>query len=867
MLTSIELNATCQVPPPRGTVSVFTKSGALIVAGVLYLGSSPVWCLDLGRTVAFSIPAQSLDSALVMFGRQANLQAMIAPDSVRGLKASAVSGTLSAGAALTELLDASGLRYEQYGDAVTVFSGSPSSVSKAIATITADHEQSAFSTDKTNVNDDSPANPTDVGPQDNQRGQHKTQLEQVTVTAQKREERLQDVPIPMTAVSADTLLESNQTGIQDFYNLVPGLTISSDGYHSLSSLAIRGISPDGFGNPTVGITIDDVPLGAPTTFGYGQFAPDIDPNDLAGIEVLRGPQGTLYGANSLGGLLKYVTADPSTAAWSGRFQTGLSSIYNGAQLGYEERGSVNAPISDTLAVRLSAFTRLNPGYIDDPSLGERGVNWSDSYGGRFAMLWEIVPAVTLRISALLQDSIQHGSPYVDVGPGFGDLQQDYAHGTGVFGNRIQVYTAKLTAKLAGVDITSVSGYSVNSLNLTLDATPFFGSVAESYFQVAGGAITELETTRMFTQEVRLSSSIGQHFDWLLGGFYERANTPDIQIISAVDPVTGFTAGQLGYLTDPATYKEYAAFADLTLHFTDQFDVQLGGRESHNTQTYQGISSGPLCGCETAVVGPVEHSNDSAFTYLVSPRFKLSPDLMLYARLASGYRPGGPNTPNPGIPPQFNHDTTVNYEVGVKGNALDHTLSFDASIYYIDWKDIQLSVLSPAGYGYYANGSTAKSEGAEISIEARPVRNFRVSSWIAWNEAILTAPLPSGATAVGASGDRLPNAARISGNVSLEQQFPLGRGATGFVGGSLSYVGDQESVFTTTTQRQAFPGYGKADIRAGILYDSWAFNFYINNVADRRAAIAGGIGTGAYPNAFIDIPPRTVGASFSKKLAL
>src|SRR5580704_13705937 len=194
-----------------------------------------------------------------------------------------------------------------------------------------------------------------------------TPLEEIVVTAQKREERQQDAPVPTTALGGQTLIDSNQLRLQDYYTSVPGLNLTNNG-GGQSVVAIRGLTTGAGANPTVGIVVDDAPFGSTRSLA-GSFAPDIDPGDLARVEVLRGPQGTLYGASSLGGLIKFVTADPSTDHLSGRVQTGISDVYNGNQLGYNVRGSINVPLSDAVAVRASGFTREDPGYIDNPSLG------------------------------------------------------------------------------------------------------------------------------------------------------------------------------------------------------------------------------------------------------------------------------------------------------------------------------------------------------------------------------------------------------------------------------------------------------------------------------------------------------------------
>jgi outer membrane receptor protein involved in Fe transport len=241
--------------------------------------------------------------------------------------------------------------------------------------------------------------------------------------------------------------------------------------------------------------------------------------------------------------------------------------------------------------------------------------------------------------------------------------------------------------------------------------------------------------------------------------------------------------------------------------------------------------------------------------------------MVYARLASGYRPGGPNTnstPNP--VPNYKRDTTQNYEIGVKGSALDHALNFDASLYYIDWKDIQLQVFN--GTSIYVNGSRAKSQGVEFSVESRPRRGLTLAAWAAWNDAVLTQDFPNTGTAnaVGSSGDRLPNSSRFSGALSLDQEFPLTGAMTGFVGATLSYFGDRRDVFTSifaaSPERQYLPAYARTDLRGGARYETWTLNLFVNNATDRRGVVTGGIGA-TNPIAFTYIQPRTAGLSFSK----
>lgn len=515
-----------------------------------------------------------------------------------------------------------------------------------------------------------------------------TQIEEVTVTAQKREEHLQNVPVPVSVLDANLLVERNQVRLQDYYATIPGLSLSrTDALGSSPQLSIRGLTTGG-GNPTVGITVDDVSYGTSSSLGGGGTAPDFDPGDLAQIEVLRGPQGTLYGASSIGGLLKFVTVDPSTEMLSGRIQGDVMGVHNGDGASYGVRGSVNVPLGESFAIRASAFGRRDAGYIDDSALGLDGLNQSSASGGRLSAKWTLSDTLSLKLSALLQDTKTEGSALIFREPGIGDLEQRQVLGTGRSHVKFQVFSATVNARIANADLTSVSGYSINTVASSNDQTPAYGGLTQFLFGVEGAANIEDNRTTKVSQELRLSMSFGERVDWLVGVFFTDEKNRYKQALPAIDPATGEQAGSVLLASFPTTYKEYAAFTDLTFRITDRLDVQIGGREGRNRQTYEEIDSGPLIDLflgGSPLVNPRVLTKDSSFTYLLTPRFRFSPDLMVYARLASGYRAGGPNPTSTvfGLPPSFQPDKTANYEIGFKGAVLDHALSFDASVYYVD----------------------------------------------------------------------------------------------------------------------------------------------------------------------------------------
>lgn len=859
--------------------SIVTASAGLRLAWALCL----VACL-VGTSAAQSqkfydidLHAPNLAEALNGLSEQTGAPIVFSYDLVRGRSAPAITGRYTLLAALHALLQDSGLAGGLSDKGVlTVAAAAPNTQQGGETSLNNDSTQNNTNrhraTGAAGIAAFFAAIAAPFAAHADDAAEDGSQLAAVVITAQKREERLQDVPIAVTAVKASDLIDNNQVLLRDYFASVPGLSLSPN-INGSQMLSIRGVTTGGFTTPTVGITVDDVPYGATAGRGDGNFVPDLDPGDLSRIEVLRGPQGTLYGANSMGGLVKYVTVDPAFDGLHGRVETGVSSVYKGAQPGLNLRASSNIPLADNFAIRASGFVRQDPGYIDNPVLGLHGVNKDDAFGGRLAALWRPSSDFSLKLSALYQRTENEGISEVNKLPGLGDLQQDYIAGLGGTDRTVEAYSAIARYKTDAIELVSLTGYNINEARAPRDYTPSLGSITQhgipgSGFDGFGVKGTDLDTYinyRKVTQELRASSSLGQSFDWLLGGFYSHESDDNNQIITVTDPLTGQVYGQEYYEHYPDVYREYAGFADLTWHVTQRFDLQVGGRESQTRISEFTYATGPIVLVAFHQAPPIDQpevvESGNAFTYLVTPQFKVSPDLNLYARAASGYRPGGPNPPLPGVA-SLQPDKTRDYELGLKGDFLEHVLSVDLSLYYIDWNNIQLTLNSPARVTYGFNGSRAKSEGAELALATVPVHGLSFTSWVAYDNAVLTENFPANSTAYGVSGNRLPNTPKYSANASLQQEFPLWGSITGCMAGAVSFVGDRTSVFTTNTVRQDMPSYTETDLRVSMKGNSWTANLYVNNVADIRGMLNGGIGY-SQPNTFIYITPRTVGLSFSK----
>ena len=850
------------------------------------------------------IPAQELGTALRSLAKDRGFQLVYLSDTVETLHTGGAVGEFTTDQALKKLLNGSGLDYEYVDEnTVSIFPHATSRATSGVSGGQGDEDSSrpgdpeffwnrlrlaqttpgpAQGTNSVN----SSSSPSNQSPATSTQGiSEPVRLEEIVVTAQKRVERLMEVPVPVTAINAATLSENNQTRLMDYYTQVPGLIVSPADYSS-QLVAIRGIttgSNSGAGTPTTGIMVDEIPFGNSTGNTPGFTVPDFDPGDLARVEVLRGPQGTLYGASSMGGLIKYVTVDPSTAGFSGRLEAGTNSVRNGDELGYTVRGAVNVPVSTSFAIRGSAFTRLDAGYIDNPFLGKEGVNKARANGARLSGLWKPMDHFSLKLSATYQeirgDGTSDFTSTENVTGQFnslGDLQQGYIAGVGPYKRKAEAYGAVAVYKVGEAELTSVTGYNVSDVQDSIDYTQYIGGLSLETFGVGGAPIFEDVTNSRFSQELRLAFPLGARFDGLLGAYYDAEKAgPQRQRLLASDPLTGAIAGVWLDVSFPSTYRERAAFADLTWHLTDRFDVQIGGRESRmRIRLKDSISIGtpPIAGPDPAIREGLAVDNDS-FTYLITPSYKLSEGRMLYARFASGYRPGGPNIV-PSVPPIVRPDKTENYEIGFKGEFLDGRVSIDTSIYYIDWKDIQLNLIDPATlFGFTGNAGKARSLGVEFSMTWRPGNGLNIATWVAYNDAKLTnwpaeaqAACESFTGVCASAGARLPLSPHVSGNLSVDQRFRATDRVNVFVGANLSYVGGRKGVFPfndPSVPRQEFPAYARTDLRAGLDFAAWRANVYVNNVFDRRALVSGGAWTDL-PYSFYYIQPRTIGVSLARE---
>ena len=721
----------------------------------------------------------------------------------------------------------------------------------------------------------------------------------VVVTAEKREQNIQEVPSSISVVNDVELDNLHATQLTDYAPYVPGFQVNSAGSPGQTIISLRGLADISSG-ATVATYIDETPMGSSGIYQRADVNElDLLPYDIRRVEILRGPQGTLYGANSIGGLIKYVTLDPSLTAEEFHIGGGISGVEHGDQPGWDAHIGGTVPlVSGTVGLRLSYGRNDGAGFIDNVVNGEHGINDYNQQAALVGLLWQPNENIRFRFTALGQriESDNNANVALDpktLDPLFGDLTNQ------IFVNEpytknVGLVAGTLNLNFGWADLTSATAYSNTRTDQRFDVTL---AILDLVFPNPGisGEDINLNLDK-FTQELRLTSKQGGRFLWQLGGFYTYEHGHQDQFVFLTQP-NGQPFVGLPHLFNallPSTYKEWAGFANASFDFTDRFNLGAGIRFSRNEQSFEQIIAGLFNGGKTDRPG---HSDENVFDYMVSPKFRLGKDQLLYARIATGYQPGGPNIAVPGVPPSVKSSTVTSYEGGLKSEFFDRRLLFDIAGYHISWSDIQVSKVVN-NIGAFVNAGKAETNGVELTTGFEPIKNLRFGINGAYTDATLSSNAPS---LGGRAGDRLPNVPVFSASGTVDYYFSLpfwhtrfepppqvtsyggeagkdvaakdekivpgqsGQARTwnGHVGAGLRWVGSQFSEVESSPTTIRTPAYGAMDLNADISNGRWTIRVYAKNVWDERAYPTVFLFNNFLTGAVIDaigtpIQPRTVG---------
>jgi len=729
-----------------------------------------------------------------------------------------------------------------------------------------------------------------------------TELEEVVVTAQKVSENLQRVPLAVTAVGAKQLADFHATQLTDIGGYVPGLQVDSQGTPGQTLVAIRGIG--GLNdNATASMYIDETPIGATSPHQRGgTYMLDILPYDVERIEVLAGPQGTLYGANAFGGVVKFALTRPHLDRTEIRVGGDGFGISEAGQAGWGVRAMLNTPIIQDKLGFLVSYAKLDtPGYIDNVITGQKDQNKNNQQSARFSILGQPTEDLEIRASALYSDIKSDGRAFIALDnsndpkplfPGYTD--NNFA--PNIYTDRLNYYSLDLKWDMHWARLVSATSFTNERSRTDIDATAtYFGLADFIYSAVTGANLDPTQTivkfplditNKKFTQELRLSSTLGK-LDWMVGAYYDDERGDNLQKLP-VKTLAGDSIPVVDPLFNgsfPETYKEVAGFANVDYHFTEQFDVAVGLRYAHNKQSYR-YTITPVT---FDIIDPSDtlgHSQEGVTTYNFSPRYQIDPNNMVYARVATGYQAGGPNIAIFGAVPQIDASRITTYEAGWKASFPDAHAQLNVAVYDNEWSKIQVAATAPGGVGITLNAGKARSSGFTVDGSIRPLGGLTLYADLAFTDAKLIDDSAHAAGGPGGfRGDRLPQQPRLAGAVRADYTWALVSDWRARLGAGVHATGkrwmsgtelDSETVGGVTLNpgdnrldKYELPGYAAVDLNADVTDDRYTIGFYVKNVGNRKAFLTAldvpdGLANTPVQREGSVLRPRTIGVSFDAR---
>jgi len=684
-------------------------------------------------------------------------------------------------------------------------------------------------------------------------------IEQIIVTAQKRASALQDVPFAVSATSEQQIRDSGSNNIAELSRNIASLTITDLG-PGQSQVAIRGISAGqvvrdlvGGVKESIGVYLDE------SAISQSLFTPDLDLFDLERFEVLRGPQGTLFGAGSSAGTIRYITRQPQLGKFEGTAEAGVTSG-DDSEMGYNVRAAVNLPAGENTALRVVGYYNELAGFIDSVYPGRathEDVNGGSKYGARVALLWQPSDTLSITPRVVYQKLETDGYPRIDhyniLGNPFTTTQPPVNPGERGQVTQIregiddEMTLADLVVNwgFGGVTLTSVTSYTDRDVVVVRDASQLTGSVSLTFGSIfpqgnplpatpaevrLNSPLIDTTNLKLFSQEVRLASDGGDAFQWLVGAFYQHIDreygqnlpTPGYDAFLAargLPPSTAFNAPpNTPYFSDvPFTFKQFALFGEGTYRFTDQWSLTGGLRyydfNEDRTLTFAGVFA------DVGYTNQPGSTSSDGFSPRLILAYEPNDDVLLTAQVARGFRLGGINDPlNVGLcdpatgdlttfggHPDFKDEKVLNYELGAKTQLADGRITFNTAVFFSDIDDLQVIADAGSCSSRIVLNAQAQSIGAEVELVARPTPDWDLGLSATWVNAEITETKTNAAGAPIAGirdGNRLPTSPELQASASVTYNWQFTAALEAFANFTYQYVG---SSFTQLADQE--PGVG------------------------------------------------------------
>jgi iron complex outermembrane receptor protein len=723
-------------------------------------------------------------------------------------------------------------------------------------------------------------------------------LEEITVTAQKRSENLQDVPLSIQAFSTARLEELGIGDFDDYAKYLPSVSFQKVGSPSFEHTYMRGVSSGGDGNhsgsqPSVGMYLDEQPV---TTID-GNL--NIHLYDIERVEALAGPQGTLYGASSQAGTIRIISNKPDPSGFKAGYDLDLNNVDHGGT-GYDVEAFVNLPLTSTAAVRLVGWDQHDAGYIsnvhgtvtfptsgavfDNAALVKKDYNTVETTGGRAALKVELNDSWTIMPTVMGQ--VQRTDGDFAYNPAVGDLEVQHYFPQYVRDSWVQS-ALTVEGKIGNFDLVYAGAYLLRNTHEQSDYTDYslyYDSAYGKYFvDNAGKLINPAQTIigtdhySKYSHELRISSPKENRLRFVGGLFLERQVHEILQdyLVDNGDPLGSVAPNNVSvpgwpgtlWLTDQERVdRDKAIFGELTFDITEHLSASAGLRHFTYDNSLQGFygfnstfsSNEGIATCFTPFVpfhgAPCSDLDRGTSGSGNSPKFNLTykfdPDRLIYATYSKGFRPGGVNRNGGGTIPPYQPDYLKNYEIGWKTSWFDNRLRFNGAVFREDWSNFQFSYLGPNSLTIITNAGQARIDGLETDLEFAATQNLTLTSGFSWLNARLTQTFCGDPSICGApgfdpstyeqyapAGTRLPVTPRFKGNITARYTFPVGT-YKGDIQGSAVYVGERTSDLRPLAANALGdePSYAVFDFSAGIQMNSFHYSVYINNAFDKRAVL-------------------------------
>ena len=807
------------------------------------------------------IRAQELGPALETLAREHGFQVLYRTEIVDTLHSRPVEGELSTDEALRRLLNGTGLTYRVLADKaitiVPVMEAAPAGATSSLPASPMRVSQLAFhqvaETQDGRGSDAVGNKPAATG------------LEEIVVTATKRKERLRDLAGAASATSGVQLSAIGAQSNADYLGRLPGV-VFNEGTSGQSTVTIRGIGTTAGvdqGQGPTGYFINEVPLSEPS---YASGIPDIDTFDLDRVEVLRGPQGTLFGSSSLGGAVNYLVKTANAAQFEAATETTARSIdHSGGDLSYTAKAMFNLPlIADKLAVRVVGSMRQDAGYIDNVGTGVDGANDTEVNGGRASIVFSPSASTTLSLLSLYQENKL--DDFQSVQSTFGPYHRSTRFPV-PSEYTIELHSLRLEQDVGFANLTVLA--STHDKDHVLDSDVSLSNAVRNF--VPNGVLSREDfTTTMRTIETRLSSKDGGALKWVVGAMYSDTESK-VATLSIAPGGYAALAGRYNpaLLQDDLFNRSYsfrdgyekALFGEASLTFADDWTLTLGGR-LFDTRYALRLERYGIQAPNGPVFIPEREALGDGFVPKISLAYRPNSDHTIYALASKGFRFGNPNTvvdlPGFDTPTSWDSDELWNYELGSHSVLMDGLLQIDASVFYIDWKDIQVRLVRPDNLTYGTNAGTARSRGVEFAAAIRPIDPLTFTTNLTYLDSELTEtvtiaspPLLDGTQLPGASEWQISNTLTYNFDTVLAPSVIL----------SHRYLSDAPETLQQPYVRVA--GYNQFDVRTNFDLGRFDVGLFVTNLTDRRAVSFGyGISaTGTGRNEFIT-RPRTFGITLN-----